>query len=96
MAAESVSDKSEWQPYYLHGPEGSDQYGGEMKVGPGHEEIAESRIDEHSIDESIGWLKEKEELILCLSQILSLYNIMLVPEVWRTALPIATHYRLVN
>lgn len=69
MAAESVSKKSEWQPYYLHGPKGSDQYGGEVKIRPGHEEIAESRIDEHSIDESIDWLKEKEELILCLSQI---------------------------
>ena len=33
---------------YLHWPEGGDQYGGEVKIGPGHEEIAEGRIDENN------------------------------------------------
>ena len=53
----------EWQLFiillYLHWPEGGDQYGGEVKIGLGHEEIAEGRIDEHSIDKSIGRLQVK-------------------------------------
>ena len=44
---------------YLHRPEGGDQYGGEVKIRPGHEEIAEGRIDEHSVDKSIGRLQVK-------------------------------------
>ena len=39
---------------YLNWPKGSDEYGREMKIGPGHEEIAEGRIDEYGVDKSIG------------------------------------------
>ena len=32
-----------------------------MKIGPGHEQVAEGRIDENRIDKSVGRLQMKEK-----------------------------------
>ena len=42
---------------YLCGPEGRDNGGREMDVGPGDEEIAESRGNKDGIDQSIRRLE---------------------------------------